>query len=248
MTSAIKKYQIFCTVEEKWSIGYSVDPPVFCYNVKTHTVNPDSVQELEMEKPTETKLLDEAIPTGSNRTTQGYSFTATANNSTNYDITFDTPVDIFQLRIQTLNTNDVVDVVVDPNASLGAGSLTQDAPVGSTAFKISEDKIGKLYLGLELVLSNGTTANFLGKIISIDSVTHTVTTKGTSTTAFLVSNTIVKTNQYIVRNYVMINNGAHTFPSKNGALYVPKGTIVRCAYKNNGSSSTTVGLSCDYAY
>ncbi len=245
--SSVKKYQIFCVDEGKWSPGFSADPPVKCYNNTSHEVNPDSVQELEMEAGATTRILDEFIPTGGNKIVKSFTHSFPSGDSY-YDIQFPTPVNLFKVKAHLTGIGNTFHILVNPNYSLGTGSITEDVKTGDTVLHVNPDKMDKLFIGLEIAISDGTQVNFMSTIIIKDTVTNTVTTDAPAANDWSKDSSVNKTNMYCVREYKVLQDTVHSFQMKSGGHYVPTGDVIRFAYNNIGQNAESVTLFLEYAF
>lgn len=242
---SVTNWRIYCNTEGGWVHGWkdtSEGEPTVCFNNNTHEVNLNSCQILNTTALLDVKIQQERVATGGNFRSEGYSLTCPANSTTIDVLTWPFPVSIMNVTI--LGKEDIVGDTADVYINISnAGTITTEAAIGSTVFYISPVTMAYLFVGYEIII-NGES---LGRVLSIDTSTSTVTMENASTILHEIGEFIeIRIN--LVKNHNM-NSYNHTIArSIIGGKSLPTGLAVNLAYTNNGSLEKTFKYNIEYMY
>lgn len=113
--------------------------------------------------------------------------------------------------------------------------------------KVTSSVLGYTLNGYYLTLDNGTTTDNLGRVISVGS--DFVLVENSPSVTYLSSNTIIKQNVYILKDFELGNSWCiDVGESKIGGSYLPSQIIVRLEYTNNYTSTQSILGVLEYLY
>jgi hypothetical protein len=237
--SQVNLWRVYCETESDWSYRYLAEGtiPSKCFNDTAHTININSLQKIETVSNSNVLIIEESIPTNGNHKSVGYKCECTVGVST-HDFSFDIPISALSISFNTHadNQNDTLEVIIGPETP--SGVITSDVSIGDTIINVSPTVIENVQLGYYVNLSDSTNNDNLGIV------------KTATSNAFLASSpTYVKLSVKAIDNFTFGYPGRYVIgESKIGGSYVPKNTIVRVVYTNNGNATRYFYPNIDYLY
>jgi hypothetical protein len=248
MTS-VTKWRIYCITEGEWSYGFkdtSDEAPTECFTDCTHTINENSVQELEVIGHTTqiVSVQEELVPTGGNFRCEGKKFTIGANSTASSTISWPYNITVLETFFSgsTAQIGNELDVIVAPETTVGI--LRESVSSGATVLPVSLTVVQNINVGYELFIGSVN----LGEIISKDDVLLTVTL-GTAIDAGYSANSLVKMQVINIKNLEIHSTSRYTIGrSKIGGRYLPANVPVKLIYTNNTNAEVTFNYEIEYLY
>lgn len=188
-------------------------------------------------EPTEVVVREEIYKTQSQYRAKGLNLDITAmQGEKNWiDLSFPYPVNIFSCQYihKEYMEGDVIDVVISPDAIIGA--ITANVAAGDTVINVQPTVIDNLKIGYRVNLFTGVTSEEIGECIAIDSVNNQITVSQGSTMAYMAGGpTYVRMNYYMVEDLVLRNRHAMELGKDLiGGSLLPANTVLRLMYTNN---------------
>lgn len=253
----IKKYRIFCLTEEIWVEGWGVNPPTTCYNNTTHSVNINSVQELEIIGDNIITIKEEKIPTQGNIQIDTHTFdipSGTTGSETYYTNVYPYAINILTMTIcPTLdNIGDYVYADIGHHTTIGI--LTEDISSGITGgitgFGVSQTVIDNINIGYDVTLTDGVNTNELGRCVMKDSVNNKISTEFATINIFsATSPTYVKQTAKVVNKlYFPLSFPIQIGSNKIGSSHIPANVVGRMIYVNNDGNAKKFTFYLEYLY
>ena len=248
--TSITYYRIYCNTEAEWSYGYlaTVDgPPTECFNNGAHTVNPDSVQDIEVisNETIKVKIQEEYVPTGGNFRCEGKKFTIAANTTTSQTVSWPYNISVLQsfFTSTTEQEGNVLDVLTGPATVVG--TLTSSIASGVTVLPVSLTVIQNMNIGYEVLVGS----DLLGEVISIDENALTLTI-GTATGSAYSSGAVVKMQLTNIKNFEITGDCSRVVigASKTGGKHLPANLPVKLTYQNNSNAEVVFRYQIEYLY
>lgn len=255
----VTNYRIYCETESDWVEGWGASEPTTCYNDTAHTVNANSVQDLQTVSDSLVIVQEESISTGGNLQLESYTFdvpsSGTTGEITTFGITYPIPVNLLSFTVCPTDKNigDCVSADVGYHTTIGAITENVDMGVsgGITGFGVSQTVMDYLNLGYQVTLTNGVTSCEMGRCIMKDVVNNKISTEFSSITDFSVASpTYVQQTVEMVRNLYFPYSTVplHLGDDKIGASYIPANTVGRVHYTNNDGMAKKFTFYIEHLY
>lgn len=250
------KYRILCTttgnLESAWV--ESTDPPLnYCPVDKTHSVNLSSVTEIDRISTTEVKIQEEEkVPTQGIYKFKGYDEAIPSGNVGDVtSIIVSWPRDITMTNGWFYSNPENVGDSIDANVTATVGALIQYAAANSDTFYVTDTVLDNVYNGYYLHLTDLSTKDNLGEIMSIDKANSTVTTAGKTTNPYNpLSPTYVQATGRIIEN-MKINCPCERYSfaeKKIGGRHLPANVPITINYKNNDGNAKNFTFYIEHLY
>ena len=251
MVSSVTNYRIYCNTETSWVSGWGTEAPTVCYNNNTHSVNFNSVQEIDSITESVVTIKEEKTgQTGGHFSVETIPMYIDADETKIMTVSWPFPINVFALEFQTENKqhHDVADICINPETTIG--TLVADVASSGTIIEVSDTVMYYAKVGFEITLADGINSNFMGRIISVDTVNNRLTMETATPDAFLASTpTLVKLTVHMLRSYVFGTAGPVILgESKIGGSYVPANSVIQLRYENKTSESKTWLLTVEHLY
>ncbi len=234
-TSTVYKYKIYCTTEAKYVEGWGSIEPTTCYNNTAHSVNLNSVQQLETVKNSQVKVIEDSANIARNVKIVTIDFVdVPAGGTQTKTYTFDIVTSMYSYKFATDDTNkgDEITIAVNPNTVLGL--ITANVSAGNTFIYAPAAMFLYGWPGFNVYLSNGTNLDDLGEIRSINRVAGTITVQTAAVHNFSSTNTVMMMTYFNMKNLKIGPPQMYAFGEDViGGAAVPVGTVVHFTYKNN---------------
>lgn len=182
--NSVYKYQIYCITEGKFVQGYGEQSPTTCYHDTTHTINPNSVQVLDLIGPN-TVISVDASPADGNFQISNIEFEIPPNPTGNTQIIYKTITYPFDLYLWQMSitppfvcVGDILSLIIGKDTPIGY--LTQPALAGQTTLSVSSTVITYVYRGYQLGITLDPTAQPI-VYEDLDMITHIDKTNSTIT-------------------------------------------------------------------
>lgn len=258
MSRTLTKWRIWCNDELDWTEGWLENPavPTTCFNVNTHSVNPNSAQDLDVINERSTQIDEEHVPVG--KKAGGGHVRATSVRFEDdaapgvyalavgtHNMTLSWPYVVYIYGVESHTTaaqkGDRVDVCVNREALIGA--LTAPVTAGDSTFTVDETTVDNAYVGIDLALDDRPSGSLesVGEVVSIDKNALTVTVTGSASRAFSpLSPTLVRVSAHPIKDWYIGNPGLVTLGAfKIGGTRIEANYPVTVTYENNQASGTT---------
>jgi hypothetical protein len=249
--STVYKWRIYCETEGIWVESWGTTAPTTCGNNTTHTINPNSTQEIQSISPNEVFVNTERVPTGGNFRTVGYMReipACTPGETFVFDVSYPYPINLslVSFRTDVNSSGDMINGDAAPDTVVGV--LTSNAISTTSVLHVSPTVNEYLKVGFYCNIFNGITSYNLGECISNDTVNNTITTERqvpeTVSAGSLIRMALRNIDDYVLSNnqYKILGTG------KIGASYVPANTILRIHYQNNNGESKRFFIDNEFTY
>ncbi len=236
--TTIYKWKIYCITDSKWEYVWSETAPTTCPTDTGHTVNPNSVSDIEVISETIMAIKENTNGTGDHVKFDTIVINTPANQTTSSTINWPIPVNVLSLNFKTTgdNEDDQLNCCVSPDTTIGA--ITQDVTVNDTVINVDSSVISNISIGFYVKLDDGVDVSDLGRIISIDSGSNTITVETAASNSHAASTpTVVKLTVFYIKDYNIGLAGNYILgDSKIGGSLVPANTNVCFDYINNSVS------------
>lgn len=252
--SAVNKYEIYCTTEDTYVIGWGETPPTKCYNNALHDVNPNSVQLLDTIASNVVTIKEDQVTVTGNKWIQSINITGVAPQETKSTVyTFPITMSLYSFMFVADSANDGDYISIIGNENTNVGLITGDLSTGATTIGLSALAISKIVPGFYISLTNGVNTDDLGLVLSIDKVNNTVTVQTAATHSFTASNTYAIISVKVLNNLLINGAGFYRFfDDVIGGTAVQAGGKVTIKYTNNDpliggtTKKIAVYLTCVY--
>lgn len=257
LPSSIWKYKIFCLTESIWKEQFieSINEPTApttCPTDAGHTVNAGSVDHINTFGHAMTmidvgnktqgafKWRSIVLELKNNVGTGGDDETAIGYVKT-LDVTYDEDVQVYstQITAEEQHRDDEFCLLVAPQKVVG--TLTADLTSGTNTLTVDSTAFLHVKMGFRIHVGTSPTGPFedLGKCISKDNGTLTMTVKNNATSTYTAAS---PTYIAITVEYACVRFGPpQTFPGVGsdvlGGSLVPKNTIIRLVYTNHSGGA-----------
>lgn len=233
-STSVRNYRIYCDTEAAWVTGWSVDPPIKCYNNISHSVNLNSVQEITEVSENAVKIVEDAVEVSRNISNDAISVLvpSASSGSATYVFKFPNSFYSYQFGLSDIHQGDELTIAINPNTVLGHPGA--DITTGATTFIAPMALLMYGQVGYFITITDGVNTNELGLIRSINKVTGVVTMDVAATNDFVAASTLIKMTYYVMRSVPLSGHGVFGFGQDIiGGNPVPVGTSVVVTYKNN---------------
>lgn len=231
------KWRVYCQDEsayQYWWLDQNQSEPTTCPNNSAHTITTVLTKIVQTRNAEVFEIKQEATPTGGNYMWDTQVFTALADQITEFSFSY--PMDVSVLEAQFTsgeeNVGDTWSWVISPNTTVGA--LTANVAIDDTVINVTSTVTANINVGFYVNLFDGVNTEELGRVLSIDSVSGTITTENASTTAFsAASPTYVRMNIYFMKDAEFGHPWNIVYgEGKILSSFVPAGTTVKVMYNN----------------
>jgi hypothetical protein len=240
-TTTVKKYKIYCNTENSFVEGWGESSPSTCYNDSTHSINLNSVQEIDTVNNSQVKIIEDGVKVSRNVKVVHIEFeNVEANQSQTKIYTFRYITSMYSYKFATDDTNkgDSITIAIDPNSPMGL--ITQDITTGDTVISAPLPLVLYGSAGFNVNISDGVNSDDLGEIISIDKVNNTIEVENPAQHDYSAIDTTAYMTYYNMRNMKIGPPQMYAFGEDIiGGASVPVGTNVHFTYTNN---ATTIDL------
>jgi hypothetical protein len=251
----VHKYQIYCTSENNWSVGYGTQEPTTCYNDTAHTINPNSVQDLGLIGPNAV-ISSDASPDDAFFQLSTIEIDIPPNPTasqviiTNVSYPFD--MYIWQMSISQIpaNIGDQLTLAVSPDTVIGY--VTAAATAGTNVINVSETVLANIVRGSDIGFTftdgSGTIKEYPGRVIDIDMINGTVTMENNLTNSYpgidgMVPQSYVLLTLNVIRNITFDSAERLVIGAKGlKPKLIPRNTPVSLIYTDNTLSNDSLKL------
>jgi hypothetical protein len=253
--TTVNKYRIKCLTDSKFEYVWATEEPTACPVNSQHSI--DQSATVIVDSVTETiqkvDIEQETVETGGNFQATTLTVPISGSDWCEQDFSWPIPISIAAAYYTTdeANRGDLLQAIAAPETIVGAVS----APVtsGQSTFTVTDTVIPNLDIGyyIELVDSNNSIVEDLGRLISVDEENSTITTENGTSQALDIS----PNPTYVRFSVRYIDNVEIGSPSKEviGESNIkmsnfPANTILRLKYKRQVGSATKFIVRLEYYY
>lgn len=236
-TAAVYNYKIYCITEEEYVSGWGKVEPTACYNNPAHSVNPYSVQLIEVVNNTEVVIKEDNVQISRNFKVITIEFSnVMPNTSQSQYYTFDIVTSMYSFKFATDDTNKGDTLSISANNDTPLGLITANVTAGDTTIHAPAALFVYGKVGYYVMITDGTNTDQLGYIKSIDPVAGTIVVKTAATHNFSSTNTLLKMTLYTLKDLKIGPPQMYNFANDIiGGTAVPVNTTVKFTYTNNAS-------------
>jgi len=247
------KYRIYCNTEDIWVEKWDTASITVCPNNNGHTVNINSIQELDCISENTVAIKEESTNTG------GFFCASTvildipsgatgATTVINHSLPFNRSNLVAKIKTNSTAIGDKLDFLVNPNTTLG--TITSNVVSGTATLPVSQTVMDNLQIGFFVNVTDGTINNDLGRCIDKNTESNTIVTEYNTANGFTASTpTYVQMTLKIIHDYEIGEPGDYEIgSSKIGGSYVPKSTMMKIIYTNNNGQAKRLPVHYEFLY
>ena len=236
----LNKWRIFCITDSKYEYDWKEidDEPTTCPVNTAHSINSSLNRVIETRKADTVKIKEEEILTGGHFSVEGICFTALANQTTSYSISFPYPINVINIQFPLISLFSGDSLYVETAPDTIVGTITSDVTTNDTVINVSQTVIDNIYIGYRVKLDDTTNIDDLLRVTAVDRVNLTITVETPSPRNYLAATpTYVKMSirylnvQEFNSSPIVLGIGNY----KIGASYIPSGVNTTCTYVNNST-------------
>jgi hypothetical protein len=243
----LNKYSIRCSSEGKLVYCWDEKQPGVCPNNTNHLIDLNSIKVIDTVVQNSVNIIQSNGNTGNNYRVQSKKLLIPANSTHYEDYTWEYPIDVMTINwiADASNIGDTIDGYVAPNTTIGA--VTSNITSGDTLIHVSSIVLAYIKIGYEINITNGTTNIIMGEVNGIDKVNSTLlctiaASENINAPAYV---------QMTIHNIMDIHltPGIFILAAKSiTSSSLPKGTIARLKYVNNGNTEKTFIFYYEFLY
>ena len=251
--STLYKHRIYCTTEGGWVYLWKDNDTLLstCPNNPAHSVQAGSASIIEERSSGIVEVNKEpGFQTGGYVKVDTITINAPALSSGS--VTKSWPIDIAIYTIRAAVTSDCIGCTVKAEAAplTTVGTLTANAPIGTTVLSVSPSAAANAAKGLIITLQQGATVQELGRAIAIDKILNTITVETATTSNFLAAGpTLVKITSRAAENLLLVLTGYLIMgEDRSKAVVFPAGRtlVLTVTNPNLVAANLTVYVSYNY--
>lgn len=244
----LNKYSLRCSSENKLVYTWAETLPQVCPNNTNHLIDLSSIKIVDTVIQNMVTISQSSSGlTGTNYRVESKKLVIPANSTIYEDYTWNYPIGIMTINwYSTLeNTGDVINGYVAPYTTIGA--ITNNITAGNTLIHVSPTVLTYISIGYEVNITNGVTNIIMGEVIAIDKVNSTLilsipATENINAPAYL------QMTVHNMKNFILVP-GLINLASKNiESSFLPKNTVARFEYTNNGNTEKTFTFFYEITY
>jgi hypothetical protein len=248
-------YKVFCTTENEFKDVYAEKAPTVCPNDYRHPIDNNLTQQLNLvpdeSKPQDVIIKNTYIDTQGNYRLEGYNWSAAANTTSDYIISWPYSVSIMSVYVYVNETQmgDIINGVVILPFPIGA--ITSNVTNGDTVISVTPTVITYMNIGYEAIITDGVNTEILGEVIAKDVDNYTITVTNAPTFDYsATSPTYISMQIKVAKNIVLNNVGQLAVGSaKTGGSSLPANTPIHIYYTNSSpTDAKNVTLCLEYLY
>lgn len=244
-TPPIYEYRIYCVTESAWKSYYGPTAPTVCPTDTTHTINPQSAQELQLIGPNATVSTDSA-PVDAHFQLKTIKMLIPAVSVVpaivTKTMTFPYNTYIWELSVANAAINITDELSIGLGTDTAIGGLTASVAAGATVIPVSSTVFDYSRRGDEIAITDGTNIDRPGIIVAMDKTAGTITTEFPLANAYGPGSGLLFTI-YVVRNYVFSNGDSLNLGRKGlQSKLIPAGVQVKFTYVDNTPSTQDYNL------
>lgn len=250
--TTITKYRIYCETIGQWVETWRETPPTTCPINDTHTVNGNSVQELETISPNTVKIDEESVgkTTGKNFRAESYTMICPTGTSV-HTYQWVRPISVCETNFISTDEHigDFVNNYVGGNSPVGV--LTTGIETGANILPVSQTVIDNTFIGYKIIIKTGATGPTsyeFGELLIHNTVDNELTTELTASQSHPAGSYIFFQSQ-IMKNYKIVSSGFHGIGiNRKSSSYLPENTPSNIHYTNNGTGTKEITFFVEYLY
>lgn len=182
MALAIYQWRIYCATEDTWKYVWSETAPTTCPTDTAHTVNLDSISDINV-LSTQTIKVDatgtppNATPINNHYRLETVIFDAPANTVTTESKSFPYPISLFSGRVRSDEPKRGDSLTIEIGNGITVGALTAGALTGAVTVQVSLGSLQFLAPGFLIDITDIGTSDPTGpiEIVSVNTNTQIVT-------------------------------------------------------------------------
>lgn len=255
--TTLTKYRIYCNTEGGWVEQWSETELTVCPNNNGHTINPDSLQEMDTISDNHVTIQEEHIELGVTATGGHFGCrsvvvgVSSANEIEYTDVSHPFSIGLMTAQFTTEESmrGDCLEIIVAPDTIIGA--ITENVDIGVTkTFGVSSTVLDNIELGFLVGLFNGVNREAMGECVDID-----ITNSKITTSKYLTTNNFSAASPTYVEMGVQMA-AIEAGPPRNfqlgmnsiGASHLLPNTIIRGVYHNRSGTVKNFNFYYEYFY
>jgi len=250
--TTVKKYRVWCTIEEVYVETWSADVPAVCPNNNTHAIDIGITTIIDTVKNAQVSVIEETTPTGGYYMTDCLLIEIPDIPVYNHDFSYPISINVLDMffTVNAENIGDNIDVLSAPDTVVGA--LTANANPSDTVLNVSSTVTDNIKVGFDVdILDAGTGANDdLGRVIAVNKASGTITVENPVVNLHNASGpTYVRMTIYRFKNFQFLKEWKYEVGlGKIGSSYLPAGVTVRIRYNNVSGGVKRMPFYLEYLY
>jgi hypothetical protein len=251
-SATVYKYRIYCNTEAQNVYQWAETEPSTCPNNTAHTINPNSISIVDEQGPAIFSIKEESVPTGGYFKIESSEIDIAAGPNVDSVMIEQWPYNVSILDINFISgvehQGDFVTVEMPSHKIFGV--ITQDISAGATVIPVSSTVTDNIAKGFYAELADGVNTDDLGRVISVDSINHTITMENATAHSFLAATpTYVKVTVRPVDNLKLGPPMLYQIgTAKIGASHVPANEPAKIIYTNMSASQKKLVFAYEYLY
>lgn len=236
---SIYKWRINCQTHGNQNI-WSPIKPTTCPINEVDTINDNLTTVVDKIVQGTVAIKDDYGTTGGNFKAESRYLEIPPNSTESFNTSWLYPVKVTVAYIMSTaeNKDDLIDVIIAPNATIGA--ITAPILIGATSCTVNQTVIDFLCVGYKMKLTDGVNTNDVGTVGAIDTTTKVVTFTTPTTNSFSpLTPTYVQMSIYLVENMKIGPPGRYDIgQGKIGGSFIPPTIVSRVSYTNLSATDT----------
>lgn len=247
---SITEWRIYCNDEQSWVHGFkdtTDGPPLTCFSNTSHSVNTQSVQELDVisNNVVIAKIQEESIETGGYFRSHGFKFTIPANSTESHEVSWPYPITVLESFFVggPQHEGNVINVIVGDDTIVGA--LVSQAIEGTNTLNVSPTVIANIKVGFNVKVSSQS----VGRVLSVNTSNNTITISQNLSQTHN-AGSYVKMSVHSIEEFEMGSEVVRYIigSSKTGGKYLPTNVKAKVVYINNTNSSVVFRYQVEILY
>lgn len=247
------RHRIYCLNEASWVYLWKDNDVLLttCPNLSIHTVQPGSASILdEVSSGVVAINKEENIATNGHGRVDSLVLNAAAGATVTVDKTWPMDIAIYLVRLGV--TADCLGCSVTTEAAplTAVGTLTADAPAGSTVLNVTPSAAANAYPGYVVTLQQGATVEEVGQATAVDRVNNTITVTSPTVHAFAAAGpTVVRVTARAADQLLLSVEGYIGFgETRTQSVGFPKGRVLRFTMANPNAAPARLVVYITYNY
>jgi len=238
---SVKKYKVYCNDESAFVTGWSESEPTLCYNNNTHIIDTNQTAMLDIQTPTNVRVVQtyDSPEDIDNYYLYSEIFTIGPNETKELPIILDVDYNLFSVSITTKkeNNGDVWSSYINKNTLIGVISENSSG----TSIKMDPASISVIKPGYYISFDGGITEYIvIGKTLDTAILKNPVN---------VVAGGTVHMTFYMIYKQHLLDCGVRRFgDSIIGSFKIPKEYQLGITYQNNSSSTKTIVVESEMTF
>jgi len=243
----LTKYSLRCSSESKLVYTWSETLPQVCPNNTNHLIDLSSIKIVDTIVQNAVTIIQSNGLTGDNYRVESKKLVIPPNTTLHEDYTWGYP-----LAVMTINwfadiehLGDIINGYISPYTTIGA--ITSNITLGDTLINVSPTVLEYINVGYEVNITNGISNIIMGEVIAIDKVNNTLILS-IPATENINAGSYLQMTVHNIYNIHLVPGITHLASKHIESSFLPKNTVARLQYTNNGNTEKTFIFYFEYMY